>query len=61
MAAFHAFDLDVSKRVFSVCGTSIRVLAMDEQLGVWGAGEPFIHVVESPYQDFEDDFTRLRA
>src|ERR687887_2579 len=25
MAAFHVFDLDVSKRVFAVCGTSSRV------------------------------------
>ncbi len=61
MAAFHVFDLDVSTRVFSVCGTSTRVLALHEQLGAWGAGEPFYHVVESPYHDFDDDFTRLRA
>ena len=63
MAAFHAFDLDVSKRVFAVCGTSSRVLALHEQLGLGGggAGEPFYHVVESPYEDFNDDFTRLRA
>ena len=61
MVAFQVFDLDVSKRVFSVCGTSTRVLALDEQLGAWGAGEPFYHVVESPYEDFDDDFTRLRA
>jgi Family of unknown function (DUF6081) len=61
MAAFQVFDLEVSKRVFSVCGTSTRVLALDEQLGAWGAGEPFIHMVESPYEDFDDDFTRLRA
>jgi uncharacterized protein DUF6081 len=61
MAAFHAFDFEVSKRVFAVCGTSTRVLALHEQLGAWGAGEPFYHVVESPYEDFDDDFTRLRA
>ena len=63
MAAFHAFDLDVSKRVFAVVGTSTRVLALHEQLGLGGggAGEPFYHVVESPYEDFDDDFTRLRA
>ena len=30
-------------------------------LGGGGAGEPFYHVVESPYEDFDDDFTRLRA
>jgi hypothetical protein len=60
MAAFHAFDFDVSKRVFAVCGTSTRVLALHEQLGAWGAGEPFYHVVESPYEDFDDDFSRLR-
>ena len=63
MAAFHVFDLDVSKRVFAVCGTSTRVFALHEQLGLGGgeAGEPFYHVVESPYEDFDDDFTRLRA
>jgi hypothetical protein len=61
MAAFQVFDFDVSKRVFSVFGTSTRVFALDEQLGAWGAGEPFYHVVESPYEDFDDDFTRLRS
>lgn len=61
MAAFHAFDFDVSRRVFAVCGTSTRVLALHEQLGFGGAGEPFYHVVESPYEDFDDDFTRLRT
>ena len=63
MAAFHVFDLDASKRVFAVCGTSTRVLALHEQLGSGGggAGEPFYHVVESPYEDFDDDFTRQRA
>jgi hypothetical protein len=63
IAAFQVADLEVSKRVFSVCGTSTRVLAMHEHLplGGGGPGEPFIHVVESPYEDFDDDFTRLRA
>ncbi len=61
MAAFHAFDFEASKRVFAVCGTSTRVLALHEQLGSWGASNPFYHVVESPYEDFDDDFTRLRA
>ena len=61
LAAFHVFDFDVSKRVFAVCGTSTRVLALHEQLGAWGAGEPFYHVVESPYEDFDDDFTRPRT
>jgi hypothetical protein len=62
MAAFHVFDL-VSKRVFAVVGTSTRVFAMHEQvgLGAGGLGEPFYHVVESPYEDFDDDFTRLRV
>jgi hypothetical protein len=62
MAAFQVFDL-VSGRAFSVIGTATRVFALDEQLtlGGGGAGEPFIHVVESPYQDFDDDVTRLRA
>ena len=63
MAAFHVFDLNVSQRVFAVVGTSTRVFAMHEQLGFGGggAGEPFYYVVESPYEDFDDDFTRLRA
>jgi len=61
MAAFQVFDLEVSTRVLSVCGTATRVLALDEQLGPWGAGEPFIYMVESPYEDFDDDFTQLRA
>ena len=61
MAAFQVFDLEVSKRVFSVCGTSTRVLALDEQLAPRGAEEPFIFMVEAPYVDFDDDFTRLRA
>lgn len=61
MAAFHVFDFDVSKRVFAVCGTSTRVLALHEQLGAWGADKSFYHVVESPYEDFDDDFTRLRT
>jgi hypothetical protein len=62
MAAFHVFDLAVSQRVFAVCGTSTRVLALHEQLGLGdgGGGEPFYHVIESPYEDFGDDFTRLR-
>ena len=61
MAAFQVFDFDVSMRVFSVCGTSTRVFALDEQLGAWGAGEPFYYMVESPYEDFDDDFARPRA
>jgi hypothetical protein len=62
IAAFHVFDLAVSKRVFAACGTSTRVLALHERLplGGGGGGEPFQHVVESPYEDFDDDFTRLR-
>jgi len=62
MAAFHVFDLAVTSRVFAVCGTSTRVVALHEQLGLGGgaASEPFYHVVESPYEDFDDDFTRLR-
>jgi Family of unknown function (DUF6081) len=63
IAAFQIADLVVTKRVFSVCGTSTRVLAMHEHLalGGGGAGAPFIHVIESPYEDFDDDFTRFRA
>jgi Family of unknown function (DUF6081) len=63
MAAFHVFDLEVSKRVFALCGTSTRVFALHEQLGLGAGaeGEPFYHVIESPYEDFDDDFTRLRA
>jgi Family of unknown function (DUF6081) len=63
MAAFHVFDLAVTQRVFAACGTSTRVLALHEQLGLGGggAGEPFYHVIESPYEDFEDDVARLRT
>jgi hypothetical protein len=57
------FDPAVSKRVFAVVGTSTRVFAMHEQVApaAGGAGELFYHVVESPYEDFDDDFSRLRA
>jgi hypothetical protein len=61
MAAFQVFDLEVSQRMFSVCGTSSRVFALDEQLRASEVGEPFIYMVESPYEDFDDDFTSLRA
>jgi hypothetical protein len=63
IAAFQVADLEVTRRVFSVCGTSTRVLALHEHLdfGGGGSGEPFIHTVESPYEDFDDDFTRPRA
>jgi hypothetical protein len=63
MAAFQVFDVEASQRVFSVCGTATRVLALDEQLRLGGgvAGEPFIYMAESPYEDFDDDFTRFRT
>jgi Family of unknown function (DUF6081) len=63
MAAFAVFDPAVSKRVFAVVGTSIRVFAMHEQVAPaeGGTGELFYHVIESPYEDFDDDFTRPRA
>jgi hypothetical protein len=63
MAAFHVFDPDVSKRVFAVVGTSTRVFAMHEQVAPAAGtpGELFYHVVESPYEDFDDDFTQLRT
>src|SRR3954469_22334107 len=59
MAAFHVFDIDVTQRVFAVCGTSTRVLALHEQLG-FGGGAPFYYVIESPYAEFHDDFTQAR-
>jgi Family of unknown function (DUF6081) len=63
IATFQVAELEVSKRVFSVCGTSTRVFAMHEHLPLRGGGpgELFVHVVESPYEDFDDDFTRFRA
>jgi hypothetical protein len=61
MAAFHVFDPVVSKRVFAVVGTSTRVFAMHEQVAPAAGGELFYHVVESPYEDFDDDFGRLRT
>jgi Family of unknown function (DUF6081) len=62
MAAFQVGD-EVSRRALSVIATATRVFALDEQLppGGGGAGEPFIYVVESPYEDFDDDLTRLRT
>src|SRR5215203_4081387 len=36
IGAFQVADLEVSTRVFSVCGTSTRVLAMHEQLRLGG-------------------------
>lgn len=62
MASFQVFDLPTTKLVFSVCGTSTRVLALYEQLGLGGGGsdEPFYYMVESPYEDFRDDFTQFR-
>jgi hypothetical protein len=62
MAAFQVFDMEATKRVFSVCGTSTRVLALHELLGLGGEGasDPFYYMVESPYEDFDDDFTRFR-
>jgi len=60
MAAFHVFDMAVTQRVFAVCGTSTRALALHERLG-FGGGEPFYYVIESPYEDFGDDLTGLRT
>jgi Family of unknown function (DUF6081) len=60
LAAFHVHDSEESMRVFAVCGTSTRVVALHEHLALGGAAAPFYHVVESPYEDFDDDFTRLR-
>jgi hypothetical protein len=61
IACLQVADLADTHRVFSVCGTSTRVLAMHEHLAPDATGEAFIHVAESPYQDFRDDFTRFRA
>ena len=49
--------------MFAVIGTSTRVSAMHQQRGLGGvaSGEPFYHVVESPYEDFDDDCTRFRG
>ncbi|HEY7267648.1 MAG TPA: DUF6081 family protein [Solirubrobacterales bacterium] len=62
MAAFQVFDLPTTKLVFSVCGTSTRVLALYERLGLGGGGAdaPFYYMIESPYEDFRDDFSRFR-
>jgi hypothetical protein len=61
MAAFQVFDLEQTTRVVSVCGTATRVLALDEQLSPWGPDQPYIYMAESPYADFDDDFTRFRT
>ena len=59
MAAFHVFDLKATQRVFAIVGTSTRVFAMHERLGL--GEDAFYHVIESPYADFDDDFTRQRT
>src|SRR3954453_9383624 len=56
VAALPVADLDASQRGVSLCGPSPRVLAMHEHLAFGGPSEPFVHVVESPYADFDDDF-----
>lgn len=63
IAAFQVADLEASTRVFSVTGTSTRVFAMHEQLRLGGGGEGdrFVHVIESPYEDFGDDLTQFRS
>lgn len=61
IAAFHVAELGGNMRVFSISGTSTRVFAMHEQLVPGGPRAPFVHVIESPYADFDDDFTRARA
>ena len=63
IAAFQVADLEGTKRVLSVGGTSTRVFALDEHLDLRGdaASEPYVHVIESPYADFDDDVTRFRA
>jgi Family of unknown function (DUF6081) len=70
IGAFQVADLEASRRVFSVTGTSTRVFAMHEHLPLGGGGpaepdggpaEPFIHVVESPYEDIDDDLTQPRG
>lgn len=56
MAAFQLGDL---KHTFSVISTSTRVFAMHEHLAA--SEDRFVHVTESPYEDFDDDFTRFRT
>jgi hypothetical protein len=62
LAAFQIADLEEDKRVFSITGTATRAFAMHEHLPLAGGGpgEPFVHVIESPYEDIDDDFTRPR-
>jgi hypothetical protein len=55
MADFQVTDL---RSVFSIAGTATRVFAMHEHL--METDDPFVHVTESPYEDFDEDFTRLR-
>jgi hypothetical protein len=38
IAVFQVADLEVTRRVFSVCGTSTRVLALHEHLAFGGGG-----------------------
>ena len=61
IACLQVADLAETHRVFSVGGTSARAFAMHEHLAPDPSGDPFVHVAESPYADFDDDLTRLRA
>jgi hypothetical protein len=63
MAAFHVFDLEMSKRVFAVCGTSTRAFALHEQLGLGGggAGRALLPRVESTYRGLRVDKDKRRS
>lgn len=61
MAAFNVVDQQ-SGLIFDVGGTETRVYAMHEGLGfVRGGDRAFGHAVESPFLDFDDDFSDFRA
>lgn len=60
MAALNVVDQDAGGLVFDIAATSTRVFAIRERLP-FVEGEPFVHVVESPFIDFDDDMTRPRT
>lgn len=57
MVVFYVFDFVVIWCVFVVCGTSMCVLVLHEQLGF--GEEVFYCMIELFYEDFGDDFMRL--
>jgi hypothetical protein len=61
MASLNVVDL-ASGQVFDIGATSSRAIALHETLAfVVGKDAAFTYLVEAPFVDFDDDFTKFRA